>query len=99
MNCLMPASRARKRTARWWNARTPGTIGAIAGAAPSIDNAALRSASKLSRPPFRKSATRAALGVTVSIRSAFARRVASSCQSSIILPPSVVSGGTLSRQR
>jgi hypothetical protein len=59
----------------------------MAGAVASITRAARRSASKLFLRPFRKSATRAALGTAESIRAAFVRRITSSCQSSIISSP------------
>ena len=81
-NCLIPASTTRKRSTRCWNPRTAGAMAVITGAAAARTRAALRSASKLLWPPYRKSTTRAAFGTVVLISAAFARRVASSPQSS-----------------
>ena len=66
-NCLMPASRARKCTARWWKSRTKGTIAAMAGAIASHGPRRPAIGLKLFLPPLRKSATRAGLGTAVSI--------------------------------
>jgi hypothetical protein len=57
-------------------------------------HAARRSASKLSLPLLRKSATRAALGAAVSIPSDFGHPVAASCLSSIIPSPWTCSRST-----
>ena len=51
--CLMPASATKKRSARCWNARRAGAMAATTGAVAASVRAALRSASKLSWPPYR----------------------------------------------
>ena len=66
-NCLIPASAARYLTTRRRKARAEAGAAAIDGADSTRTVAALRSAAKLSCPPYRKSKARAALGTVTSI--------------------------------
>ena len=80
----MPASATRYLITRRRKARASAGIRSIAGAEAATARIAFLSAAKLSLPPCRKSATRAALGTVTSIRLGLTRRGASRSPSSLI---------------